>query len=93
MAWEQMVPENSMLITQREKLGLSQAEVAAKAGIKLEQYQKFESGDRDISSSTFRIVHAVLAALELDTTAFSKGDYVLKSLPEDDPIHQLLEKI
>lgn len=93
MGWELMVPENWMLRNQREKLGLTQEDVAAKAGIKLEQYQKFESGDRNISSSTFRIVHAVLAALELDTTAFDKGEYALEPLPEDDPLHKMLEKI
>ena len=88
-----MVPENWMLRNQREKLGLSQEDVAAKAEIKLEQYQKFESGDRNISSSTFRIVHAVLTDLELDTTAFNKGEYVFEPLPEDDPLHKILDKI
>jgi hypothetical protein len=40
-----------------------------------------------------RIVHAVLAALELDTTAFSKGDYSFEPVPEDDPLYQLQGKI
>lgn len=93
MSITRMAPENWILIDQREKLGFSQAEVAAKAGITLEQYQRFESGGRDISSSSFRIVHAVLSALELDTTAFNKGEYVLKPLPADDPLHEILEKI
>ena len=93
MGWQRVVPENWMLKNQREKLGLSQEEVAAKAGIKLEQYQKFESGDRNISSSTLRIVHAVLTALELDTTAFDKGEYVLEPVPEDDPINKIFDKI
>ena len=93
MGFMRMVLENWMLIDQRKKLGLSQEDVAAKAGVTLKQYQRFESGDHDISSSSFRIVHAVLSALELDTTAFNKGEYVLKPLPEDDPLHELLEKI
>ena len=93
MSWERVVPENWMLRNQREKLGLSQEEVAAKAGIKLEQYQKFESGNRNISSSTFRIVYAVLTALELDTSAFDKGEYVLEPVPEDDPINKIFDKI
>jgi transcriptional regulator with XRE-family HTH domain len=40
MSWERYVPENGVLIKQREKLGLSQEEVAERAGIKLEQYKK-----------------------------------------------------
>ena len=89
-----MVPDRGVLISQREKLGLSQEEVAAKAGIKLEQYQKYESHEgREFSSSSLRIVNAVLTALELDPTAFAKGDYSLVPLPEDDPLHKLIEKI
>ena len=91
--WQIVVMENNMLINQRNKLGLTQEEVAAKAGIKLEQYAKFESGNRNLSSSSLRIVHAVLTALELDTTAFDKGDYVLEPLPDDHPIRSTLEKI
>lgn len=93
MSFMRMVPENWMLIDQREKLGLSQEAVAAKAGVTLKQYQRFESGDHDLSSSSFRIVHAVLSALELDTTAFNKGEYALKPLPKDDPLNEILEKI
>lgn len=91
--WMLMVPEHSMLRGQRGKLGLSQEEVANKAGIKLEQYQKFESGERDISSSTFRIVNAVLTALELDISAFDKGEYSFEPVPEDDPIYKYRNKI
>ena len=88
-----IVPERGILIGQREKLGLTQEEVAAKAGITLKQYQKFESHDHNLSSSSFRIVHAVLSALELDTTAFKKGKYSLEPVPEDDPIYQIISKI
>ena len=88
-----MVPENGILVGQREKLGLSQEEVAKRAGIKLEQYQRYEQCGVTISSSSMRIVHAVLKALELDTTAFDKGAYVLEPLPEDDPLYEILDKI
>ena len=88
-----IVPERGILIGQREKLGLTQEEVAAKAGITLKQYQAFEGHDRNLSSSTFRIVHAVLSALELDTTEFNKGEWCLEPVSEDDPLYQLLEKI
>ena len=93
MPLERFVPENWLLIKQREKLGLSKEDVAAKAGIKLEQYQKFESGNRDLSSSTLRIVNAVLSALELDINAFSKGEYVLEPLSDDHPLNKINEKI
>jgi transcriptional regulator with XRE-family HTH domain len=93
MGWELMVTERGMLIKQREKLGLTQEEVAERAGITLKQYQRFEMQDVNISSSTFQIVHAVLKALELDTTSFDKGDYALEPLAEDDPLNQILKKI
>jgi len=88
-----VVPENGMLIGQREKLGLTQEEVAQRAGIKLEQYQRYEQCGVNISSSSCRIVHAVLKALELDTTTFDKGGYVFKPLPEDDPLYEILGKL
>ena len=91
--WLRMVPENGILIGQREKLGLTQEEVAKRAGIKLEQYQRYEQCGVNITSSSLRIVHAVLKALELDTTAFSKGDYVLEPLAEDDPLCEILKKL
>lgn len=84
-----MVTDRSMLISQREKLGLSQEDVAKKAGIKLEQYQRYENTESGFSSSSMRIVNAVLTALELDPTAFANGDYAIKPLPADDPLHKL----
>jgi len=82
-----------VLIDQREKLGLSQEDVAKKAGITLEQYQRFEGHDHNLSSSSFRIVHAVLSALDLDMTAYNKGEYSVEEIPEDNPIYQLLSEI
>jgi len=91
--WLTFIPERGVLIGQREKLGLSQEEVAQKAGIKLEQYQKYESLDgREFSSSSMRIVNAVLTALELDPTTFANGDYSFEPLPEDDPLRKFFEK-
>lgn len=89
MGFEVYVPDRWKLIKQREKLGLSQEEVAAKAGIKLEQYQRYESTENGFTSSSLRIVNAVLMALELDTTAFANGKYAFEPLPEDDPLNQL----
>ena len=90
MSWQVYVPERGILIGQREKLCLTQEEVAKKAGIKLEQYQMYESHDgREFSSSSMRIVNAVLTALELDPTAFAKGEYSMRPLSEDDPLHKI----
>jgi len=93
MSLIKMVPERGILIGQREKLGLSQEEVAEKAGITLKQYQTFEGHDRNLSSSSFRIVHAVLSALDLDITAFNKGKYSIEEIPEDDPIYKMLSEV
>lgn len=93
MSWERIVPENWMLKGQREKLGLSQEEVATKAGITLEQYKRYEENGVNISSSTLRIVSAVLEVLELDPSSFAKGEYGLEPLPEDDPLQKFQGKI
>ena len=90
MGWMTMVPDRGMLIGQREKLGLTQEEVAAKAGIKLEQYQKYESHNSRFSSSSLRIVNAVLTALELDPTAYANGEYAFEPLDENDPTNRAL---
>jgi len=85
-----VVPDRGILIGQREKLGLTQEEVAKKAGVTLKQYQMYESHDgREFSQSSMRIVNAVLTVLELDPTAFARGDYSLRPLPEEDPLSKL----
>jgi len=86
------MPDRGVLINRREKLGMTQEEVAEKAGITLKQYQRFEIQESGLSSSSFRIVHAVLSALGLDTTAFKKGKYSLVPIPEDDPIYKIMEE-
>ena len=81
---EQYIPENWILIGKRKGLGLTQEEVAEKAGVTLKQYQSYEScAGREFSSSSMRIVGQVLAALELDPTDFANGEYSWKSLDGD----------
>lgn len=88
-----MVPDRGVLIRQREKLGMTQEEVAAKAGITLKQYQMYESHDgREFSSSSMRIVNAVLTVLELDPSAFARGEYSLVPVSEDDPVNKFFEE-
>ena len=68
--------EKSILRERRVILGMTQQQVADKAHIVLQQYQKFESGERNIMSCSFQIACRIIEALEMDITAFFHGDYV-----------------
>jgi transcriptional regulator with XRE-family HTH domain len=72
------IEEKDILLEARKKLGLTQQQVADKARIVLRQYQKFESGERKLSSSSFWIASKVIQALELDVTTFARGGYFLR---------------
>ena len=61
----------------RKAKGMTQQQVADKAGIILQQYQKFESGERDIMTSSFRTACKVIEALEMDITDFYHGEYTV----------------
>ena len=54
---------------QRRKMGLTQREVAEKAEIAIQQYQKFESGERNLLNASFVIAAAALEALNFDIGA------------------------
>jgi len=56
---------------------MTQQQVANKARIQLRQYQRFESGERNLTSSSFNIGCSVLEALDIDIAGFRRGDYVL----------------
>ena len=78
MAFQLMrVEEKWILKDFRDKLGLTQQQVADKAQIQLRQYQRFESGERDLSSSSFNIACRVIEALELNISDYYHGKYVL----------------
>lgn len=63
-----------ILRERRVTSGLTQQQVADKAGIKLQQYQKFESGERKLRTASFQIACSVLEALDLDIVKyFHKG--------------------
>lgn len=54
MVWQVVhVKEKWILREKREKLGLTQQQVADKARIQLRQYQRFEDGERKLSSAAF----------------------------------------
>ena len=75
--------ENKILLAARKKREMTQQQVAEKARITIRHYQMFESGERKLSTSSFNTAAKVLEALELDLTAFARGEYTL-ILPEDD---------
>jgi len=81
------VEEKDILKDFREKQGLTQQQVADKARIQLRQYQRFESGERQLSSSSFRIACAVLKALNLDIAKFECGDYCICNEEIEFPIN------
>lgn len=61
-----MQREAEILKESRIKLGMSQMDVAMNAGILLQQYQKFEYGDRQLSNSSMILGLRICAVLEID---------------------------
>ena len=59
----------------RHELKLTQQAVADKAEIKLQQYQKFESGERSILTASFFITCKLLDAMGIDIQGFHR-DYI-----------------
>ena len=70
-------PWASILREKRVTLRMTQQEVADKAKIKLQQYQKFEAGTRNIMTSSFRIACRVIEALGMNISDFYHGEYVI----------------
>lgn len=71
------VPVHPQLRNIRMTLGITQKQVADKASISLRQYQKFESGERDLRNASFQIACKVIEALGLDITLVYYGDATL----------------
>ena len=67
----------SILLERRILLGLTQKQVAEKAGIPYQSYQKFETGERNIKTASFNIACKVITALDMDITKFYNGEYSL----------------
>ena len=65
----------SMLREWRVVNGLTQQQVAEKAGITQQQYQRFESGTRDLRRCSFEVACKVLEALQMDIVKFYHGEY------------------
>ena len=69
----------AVLSEKRQILRLTQQEVADRAKITLRQYQRLESGERNILTSSFGLACRVIEALDMDVSKFYHGDYYLGS--------------
>ena len=65
----------NLLREKRLVLRMTQKQVADKAKISLQQYQKFESGARNLRTCSFQIACRVLEALDMDIASFYHGEY------------------
>lgn len=75
--------EKDVLIEARQKLNLTQQQVADKARVAMRHYQMFERGTRKLSSSSFWTASKILQALELDVTTFANGGYCMLETNEE----------
>lgn len=69
-----------VLKKRRKQLGLTQQEVADKAGIHIKQYQRFETGERELTDASFMTTYQVLRALEMDAGKYAAGEFEIKEL-------------
>lgn len=60
-----------ILFQRRKELHMTQQQVADKAGVQLRQYQRLESGERDIFSASGNIMLPICKALMLDPYLFA----------------------
>ena len=67
--------EGQILGERRLELGMTQEDVAFEAGMSLQQYQRFESGTRDLRRCSFEVACKVLEALQMDIVKFYHGEY------------------
>ena len=66
----------SILHEKRVVLGLTQKQVAERAKITLRQYQKFESGERNIMTCSFQMACRVIEALGMNISDFYHNEYI-----------------
>ena len=64
-------PPHHLLKEARLKRGLSLQQTADRCGINIRQYQKFESGERDIRGCAFSLGLLICKTLDLDPWQFS----------------------
>ena len=77
--FQTMIPTAAaVLLKKRRMLRLTQQEVADRANITLRQYQRLESGERNILTSSFGLACRIIEALDMDVSKFYHGDYYLE---------------
>ena len=69
--------ERNILRERRITLGLTQKQIAEKAKIPFQSYQRFESGERNIMTASFQMTCRVIEALEMNVSDFYHGEYAL----------------
>ena len=69
--------KGSILREKRVVQNMTQQQVADKAGIRLQQYQKFENNDRNIMTASFQLACRVIEALGMNINDFFHGNYVI----------------
>ena len=62
--------KGNLLKDQRIALGLTQQKVANRAKCSLQQYQKFEMGERNLRNASFQLACRILEALEMDIVKY-----------------------
>ena len=68
--WIVILTDKAILQSRRKELGYTQQQVADLAQIQLRQYQRFESGEREMHSASMRIGLSICAVLKLDPYRF-----------------------
>lgn len=73
-----IIPDAGGILRKRRiSLGLIQRQVAEKAGIPLQSYQRFESGERNIMTASFQMACRVIEALDMNISDFYHGAYAI----------------
>ena len=68
---------HNILRERRVILGLTQQQIAKRAGMLVQQYQRYETGDRNIMTASFKTACKVIEALEMNVSDFYHGEYML----------------
>lgn len=80
-SFQTIIPTAAAVLSERRQmLRMTQQEVADRANITLRQYQRLESGERNILTSSFGLACRVVEALDMDVSKFYHGDYYLEEL-------------
>lgn len=68
--FDNRLTSQDILRTRREQLKLTQQQVAAGARLQLRQYQRIESGERNLENATLKTALSICAVLKLDPFTF-----------------------